>query len=72
MDDKDKLIETLRERIVALEEQNARLEGENVRYREYRVKGQKTYYENNKERIKARQKAYYQRTKAASNGDAVE
>ena len=60
-EDKDALISTLRARIVELEEENAR-------YRGYRVKGQKTYYENNKERIKARQKAYYHRTKGDSVG----
>lgn len=61
------LIADLRAQVATLQSEKAELERKLQRYNSYHKPTQKRYYEANKEAIRARQKAYYDRKKAEKN-----
>lgn len=65
------LIADLRAQVATLQADKAELERKLQRYYKYNQPCQKRYYEANKEAIRARQKANYDRKKAEKNAAAA-
>ena len=70
--DQTALITELRAQIGELQDDKAELERKLKRFNSYHHGTQKRYYENNKEVIRARQKANYDRKKAEKNATPEE